>query len=127
MKKNLSDLQWAVMEVLWNHRQCTAAEVLEKVHYEKELARTTVTTVLERLADDGVVKVAANGSPKQYMAALSRDDARRSMVGELVQRAFEGNPAAMVNHLLGEAGASEEELQQVKALLERHRRGNNND
>lgn len=120
MKKRLSDLQWAVMEVLWDEGQCSAVEVMEKVHYDKELARTTVVTVLERLVDNGAVKVVPSRSPKIYSAALSRDEAQRSMVSEVLHRAFEGDTTALVNHLLGEAGVGEEELQKVKALLEKH-------
>ena len=127
MKKSLSDLQWAVMEVLWSMQRCTAVEVVGHMEYEKELARTTVTTVLERLVDAGVVTVVSAAAPKSYTAALSREEARRSMVGEVLRRAFEGDPAAMVNHLLDEAGASDEELEQVKALLKRHQEESNND
>lgn len=115
--KQLSDLQLAILQVLWDHEEATVAEVRDALEAERDLALTTVATVLTRLHGRGVVARRTEGRQFVYRAALGETDVRRSMVSALTERLFEGDPAALVNHLIQEGDIDARQLARLKRLL----------
>jgi predicted transcriptional regulator len=118
LKKHLSDLQLAVMRVLWERGEATVNEVFAVVGKARGLAFTTIATILTRLEKHGVIKHRTEGRQYVYRALASENEVRRSMVRDLVQSLFQGDAAALVTHLLSEADTGE--LDEVKALLQEH-------
>jgi len=122
----LSDLQLAIMRVVWERGEATVSEVHGVLHDERGLATTTVATLLTRLEKRGVLGHRRDGRQFVYQALVSEDAVRRSMVAELADRVFEGNVTELVSHLLDETDLSERDLERVKQLLEaksRERKG----
>jgi BlaI family transcriptional regulator, penicillinase repressor len=125
--KSLSDLQMAVMRVLWRQGQTTVAQVHEALRDERGLAMTTVATILSRLERQGLVAHSAAGRQFVYQALVSEDEVRRSMVAELIDRLFQGSSAALVSHLLQESEIGADDLAQVKALIQAHQQSEGQD
>jgi len=119
---DLSDLQLAVMRVLWARGEASAAEVQTALHGERDLAITTISTVLSRLERRGVVRHRNEGRLFVYRATVSEPDVKRSMLGSLVQSLFSGDPAAVVSQLLAAKDLSPGDLDRMRALIENRRR-----
>jgi len=120
----LSELQLAVMRVLWRKGKATVADVHEALEAERGLALTTVATVLTRLERAGLVSHRAAGRHYLYRPLVSEEDVRRSMVSVLADRLFEGDVAALVSHLVSAKDIRPGDLAQVKRLIEeRERKG----
>ena len=92
-KATLGDLQHAIMRVLWARGEATSTEVHAALRAERGLAPTTIATMLRKMEDKGVVAHRSEGRQFVYRAAVSEGEVRRSMVGEVVDRLFAGNPA----------------------------------
>ena len=90
MRHTLGDLQHAIMKVLWERGEATSAEVHAALRAERGLAFTTIATMLRKMEDKGVVAHRPDGRQFIYRPVVSEDQVRRSMVGELVARLFEG-------------------------------------
>lgn len=118
--KQLSDLQVMVMRPLWQQGELTVAQVHEAVQGERDLALTTVATILSRLEKQGVVTHRTDKRQYIYRATVSEQEVRRSMVGDLIRHLFSGDPAALVSHLLQQSEIGAEDLAHVKALIEAH-------
>lgn len=116
----LTELQLAVIRVLWDRGEATAADVTEALRPTRGLAQTTVATVLSRLEKRGIVSHDATGRQFVYRASITEPQARGSMVAELTDRLFGGDPAALVSHLLTARQFSREDLARVKAMLAKH-------
>ncbi|MEL6611079.1 MAG: BlaI/MecI/CopY family transcriptional regulator [Bacteroidota bacterium] len=112
----LSPLQLAVIEVLWDRREATVADVHAAL--DRDLALTTVGTILARLAKQGIVAHRKDGRALVYRAAVTRRAVRRSMTGSLLDSLFGGSPAALVSHLLREDELSAADLDQLRARLD---------
>jgi predicted transcriptional regulator len=69
------------------------------------------------MEDKGVVSHRSEGRQFVYRATVSEDEVRSSMVGELLDRLFAGDPAALVSHLVADHGMSEAELEELRVLL----------
>jgi predicted transcriptional regulator len=113
-RHTLGDLQHAIMAVLWERHEATAADVHEALREERGLAPTTIATMLRKMEDKGVVAHRAEGRQFVYSATVSEDQVRRSMVGELVERLFGGDPKALVAHLVSEHEIATGELSDLR-------------
>ena len=114
----LGELQHAIMTVLWDRGEATTSDVCEALREERGLAPTTIATMLRKMEDKGVVAHRVDGRQFVYRPAVSEDQVRRSMVGELVGRLFGGDPKALVAHLVSENEIDASELDELRLRLE---------
>ncbi len=121
-RPTLGDLQHAIMAVLWERDEATAADVHEALREERGLAPTTIATMLHKMEDKGVVTHRAEGRQFVYRPTVSEDQVRRSMVGELVERLFGGDPKALVAHLVSEHEIATGELSDLRRRVGRGRK-----
>ena len=115
----LASLQLAIMQVLWSRDEASVAEVREALSGDRDLAHTTVATMLVKMERKGVVEHRAEGRAYIYRPTIQPEQVKTSMVSDLVDRLFEGNLTAMVTHLLDEGDVSREELSRLKDLIAR--------
>ena len=113
----LTELQISLLRVLWDRGEATVAEICDALRSERPLAPTTVATLLSRLEKRGVVSHRTVARQYVYRATVSEQEVRRSMVGELTERLFDGDVTALVNHLLVSEAVGPDDLRKVRALL----------
>jgi len=115
----LSAAQLDVMRALWELGEASTSRVVERVAARRNLAYTTVATMLSRLEKRGVVSSRQEGRDKIYRPLVTEARVRNSMVSALVSRLFRGDPAALVSHLVRHEDIGEDELARVRELLSR--------
>jgi BlaI family penicillinase repressor len=113
----LTELQLAVMRVLWERGEATVAEVHQELQEERGLAPTTVATLLSRLERREVAARRTEGRQYVYWAKVSEAAVQRSMLREMSERLFGGDVTAMVSQLLGNARVDPEELARIRAMV----------
>ena len=114
----LTELQLAIVRLLWEREEATVVEIWEALHAERGLAQSTLATLLSRLERRGVVTHRAQSRQFVYRALITEQDARHSMVSELTERLFEGDVPALVSHLLTEQDMSPGDMKRIRAMLE---------
>jgi predicted transcriptional regulator len=115
---SLSELQLALMRVLWTRGQASTAEVAEALReQQRPLAHTTVATLLTRLEKRGLLASERDGRALVYRPAVSEPEVQRSMVSGLLSTLFGGQPAALLSHLVAEGELGDDDLAQMRALL----------
>ena len=114
---HLTDLQLAIVRLLWANVECTVVEVQEGLLPERSLAQTTVATLLTRLEKRGVVGHRTIGRQFVYNSLVTEPEVRKSMVGELTNSLFEGRATALISHLLVERELGADELGEVRRML----------
>jgi BlaI family penicillinase repressor len=115
----LSELQLDVMRVLWRG-EASVADVAAALVTSRGLAHTTIATVLTRLGKRGLVDARRDGRQLVYRALVDESQVRRSMVGDLIQNLFRGDPKALLAHLVNESDVAPGDLERVQALLAGH-------
>ena len=113
----LGDLQLRIMKVLWSRPEAAVAEVHEAVAGERNLAYTTVATMLRKMEERGLVKHRVEGRSFLYRAGIAEAAVSQSMASHLLERLFEGSLADMVSHLLSTREVSREELSKLERLI----------
>ena len=121
MDYSLTELQLEIMGVLWERGEATVVEVREALRPDRDLAHTTVSTLLSRLEKKGVVRHRTEGRQYVYEPAVEEERVRRSVVSEftdVADRLFDGDMADLVTHLLAESDVGAEDLARVRRMIE---------
>lgn len=113
----LGDLQLRIMQILWGQGDATVAEVHAALAQERELAYTTIATMLRKMEGRGLVKHRLDGRSFVYQAAVGEEAVSQGMADHLVDRLFEGSLSDMVHHLLTTREVSREELSKLERMI----------
>lgn len=84
--KFLGELEFAVMKIVWSHEPVSVSHVLTALNtQQRNLAYTSVMTVMSRLVEKGWLKTEKQGRAYIYRAVQSRQEAEATAVGEVVR------------------------------------------
>ncbi len=117
----LGELERAVMDHLWSTSEPqTVRQVHEALATHRELAYTTVMTVLQRLAKKHLVIQQRDDRAHRYLPVNKREELVASlMVDALAQAPESGGRAAALVHFVGQVNADEADaLREALAALE---------
>jgi len=105
----LGDLERAVMDHLWSTREPqTVRQVHEALSAQRDLAYTTIMTVLQRLAKKNLVVQHRDDRAHRYAPTHGRDELVAGlMVDALDQAADSGSREAALVHFVERVGAGE--------------------
>lgn len=76
---SLGELEQQIMDILWEHEQCSARDVLTKLERERKLAYTTVATILQRLQDKGLLNRKESIVGHIYSPKVSKEKYTKNM------------------------------------------------
>ncbi len=125
-KKSLDhfgDLQRAIMEIVWELGEATVRDVWERLRQKKEMVYTTVLTSMQRLERDGWLTHHAEGNKNIYVATKTRAQAGAGSVRKFLRQMFNGNAALLFQQLVEEDELSDQELRELKRLIEQREKG----
>ncbi len=125
LRKILGDLETDVMEAIWARGRATVTDVHERLGAaDRDLAYTTVMTVMSRLADKGLLERRKDGAAYVYTPVASKEEFTRRTVGTVLSELLDDFTAPAMSQfveLMGEQDeASIEAL--AKAIEEKRRR-----
>ncbi len=110
----LTPQELAIMKVVWTLETATVRDVYERLRARRDVAYTTVLTMMKILEQKGYVKKDRVERAFVYRAARPRQQVLGGMVREFVDRVFDGASRPMLLHLVKHTKLSDRER---KALL----------
>ena len=124
-KKVLGDLEAEVMKIVWKTDKVTVRDVYEKLCPEKNLAYTTIMTIMSRLAEKGLLQKEPQGNAYLYTPAISESDFAKQVVSEVLDGLLEEFSEPAISHMVDKLGAEDavklEKLEQI--IKERRSKG----
>jgi BlaI family transcriptional regulator, penicillinase repressor len=116
--KELTQRELEVMHVLWDGGQMTAAEVRDRLAAAgRELAYTTVATLIRILSEKGFLEQTNAERPFLYRPLRSYEDVSRTLVGDLVEKVFHGSREQLLVRLLEQRRLSAKERAVLESIL----------
>jgi BlaI family transcriptional regulator, penicillinase repressor len=114
-----TDAELTIIRVLWARGPSTVREVMEVLNGEraKDAAYTTVLKFMQIMHEKGLVKREESQRTHVYSASQPAAETQRQMVGDLMDRLFDGSAAALVQQALGAGKVSAAELSSIRKLL----------
>jgi len=102
------------MKVVWKLGSATVRDVYDELRAKREIAYTTVMTMMKILDQKGYLKASRGDRAFVYKPVRSRQEVVGGMVREFVDRVFDGASRPMLLHLVKHTKLSDKER---KALL----------
>ena len=102
---DLAPLELDCMNALWRLGEATVRDIHAALVPTRPRAYTTIMTILDRLAQKGVVERQKSGRAWRYKPNLSADQARTHAVTQLVEGFFQGSTEALASHLANRNGS----------------------
>lgn len=118
-RPGLSKGELEVARVLWELGTATVRQVHEAFPPERTIDFATVQTYLRRLEGKGYVQTRLEGRIHVYSPRVKPRTVIRQTVDDLVDRLFGGETLPLVQHLIEERGLSDQDLRQLRDLLDR--------
>ncbi len=115
--KNPTPAELEVLQILWEHGPCTVREVMNLLNPKRPRAYTSVMSLMDIMAEKGLLNQKPKGRAFIYSAKVSRDKTQSSMLSDLLNRAFDGSANALVAHLLQQTEPNSEELDEIHKTI----------
>lgn len=120
MKKSITPLGETEMEILnhiWDMEEATVKQILNKILKKRQVAYTTIMTVMKNLADKGLLTYRKEGVTYVYKAKQEPEAIRSNLVNNLVSKVFKNSPMQLVQTLVENDNLTENDLQEIKSLI----------
>ena len=114
----LTDAEARVMDVLWQKKTATVADVVAGLKKKRPVTYSTAQTMLRILEAKGYVAHDKVARAFIFRPLVDANQARRRALRHLVSRLFEGSPSLLVLNVLDDEDIDPAELQQMKRLIE---------
>jgi len=118
-----TEAELAILHVLWQRGPSTVRQVHETLSAVKKTGYTTVLKFMQIMHEKGLVSRDETPFAHVYQARLPREQAQRSLVADLLDRAFEGSMSGLVLQALSSRKATPEELTEIRRILKEYERG----
>jgi len=116
-EKPLTEVELEVMNAIWRLGECTIKEVQAELARERELAYTTVATVMKVLEQKHVIASRKKERVHDYRPLVAKADYEKLSLQHLANNLFDGSPGSMIMRLLGDERLAPEELKKIRASL----------
>lgn len=121
-----TDRELEALKVLWERGRATVRELADAMNAgtrtgEAELAYTTVLSLLQVMEQKGLVHHERDGKAYVYLPRVERQNIFRRLAGGFLERVFDGAVDEYLVHALEAKRLSDEELDQLEAMLAKAR------
>lgn len=106
-----------ILSILWNKGPSTVRAVNDEMSRNKQVGYTTTLKLMQIMTEKGMVERVMDGRTHIYHAKARQEDAQVRMLDRLLETAFGGSASKLVLQALGNHKTSEDELNEIKALI----------
>ena len=124
---NLSDMEWKVMELLWEKGTVTGREAVEYLEKTMGWSRSTTLTHLRRMEAKGAVGSQMDSGLKNFTALIPREEAVLAETEDFLSRVYKGSLSMMVSAFTQKQSLSRAEIDQLYEILEKMEGGGKDD
>lgn len=116
--KELTERELEVMHVFWDRGQSTASDIRDQMAAAgRDLAYTTVATLVRILAEKGFLEQCTTERPFQYRPVRDFDEVSRSIVSDMIDRLFHGSREQLLVRLFGKRRLTAKERDVLESIL----------
>ena len=123
---SLSDGEWKIMNVLWESGGNTITELTGLLQAETGWDKHIIITMLNRMERKEAVGHKQGGRAKIFYPVVSRGEVSMRETRGFLEKVYRGSLGMMVNAMVEDQALSDEEIQELYAILEQAGKRNQN-
>jgi len=116
-----TEAELELLQILWQKEPATVRDIYEALNEERPSGYTTVLKLLQIMTTKGLVVRDEANRAHVYRTAFTQDAMQSRLLKDLSNRLFAGSAAQLALHALSMGPASDDELAEIRAILERNR------
>jgi predicted transcriptional regulator len=113
-----TDAELEILRVLWERGPCTVGQVQRVLQAAKPTGYTTALKLMQIMADKGLLVRDERRRPHVYRPRVPAEETQRTLVRDLLDRAFAGAADQLVMRALGVKEVSAGERARIRELLD---------
>jgi len=117
-----TDAELEILTVLWSRGPSTVRDIHDITSKRKPTQYTTILKLLQIMSEKGLVRRDEKQRSHIYEAACSRESTQTQLAGDLLERAFQGSAALLMQGALSARRASKSDLAELRRLLDDYER-----
>jgi len=114
-----TDVELRILGVLWQCPDATARSIHNAVHAQQNKNYSTTVKMLSVMLGKGLVRRDDNVRPQTFAAAVTRRKTQKSLVSNLLEKAFDGSASTLAMQTLSSGKPTKEDLQKIRKLIEK--------
>ncbi len=118
-----TEAELELLRILWSKEPATVRDIYDTFNQERPCGYTTVLKLLQIMTSKGLVVRDEANRAHVYRATISQDAMQSKILKDLSMRLFSGSAAQLALHALAMEPASQIEIDEIRALIERRRSG----
>ncbi|MEZ4743838.1 MAG: BlaI/MecI/CopY family transcriptional regulator [Bdellovibrionota bacterium] len=117
-KKLLTETELELMQIIWNLGEATVKEVIQHLPNERQLAYTSVSTIIRILEKKEIVTSRkGNGNSYIYTPQIMKSEYEQASLGHLLKNVFSDTPSSLIRTLVDTMDLSKSDLVEIKKIL----------
>lgn len=113
-----TEVELQILRILWDDGPSIARHIHDSLQEFKQTTYSTTVKMLSVMMDKGLLRRDENASPLVYRPAVPQQRTQKRMLGDLIDKVYDGSAAALMMHALSSKKATAEELQEIRDLLD---------
>ena len=120
----LGRIELQIMNIVWNKGKATVHDVKDVLGKGRKPAYSTILTMMRKLEAKGYLEHDVSDRTYVYRSTISQQAVRYGVLGDIVDRLFEGSPSLLLNSLVEQNRISKTELRQIQKLINERAKNN---
>ena len=114
----LTKQELEIMKIVWNRKNATVRDVYEALREQRQIAYTTVMTMMKILEKKKFLKKTQLDRAFVYQPVRPKEQVIRTMVQDFVTRVFDGSAEPLLVHLVKDRHLSEKDIREITRLIQ---------
>jgi BlaI family penicillinase repressor len=116
-----------ILHLLWEFGPSSVRDINDNLNAKREVGYTTTLKLMQIMNDKGLVKRDTTAKSHIYIPIIEEKATKAGLLSDFVNTAFQGSSMGLVMQALGNSTSTQDELNELKALINQIENSNNHD
>lgn len=118
-----TNTECTILNAVWERGKTTVRTVFEDLQKSHDMGYTTVLKFMQIMTKKGLLVRDTSVRPQIYRAAEPKQKTQKTLMTDLLDRAFSGSPGTLALQALATRKSTPEELKEIRILLDKIEKG----
>lgn len=119
MKVKPTESELEIMQILWENGPLTVREVNDRLNLNRRVGYTTTLKIMQIMTDKKILTRDTEKRSHIYSPTLKPEEVQSTILDHILRTVFNGNRSSLILQALGNHSVSKEEMDEIRALIEK--------
>jgi BlaI family penicillinase repressor len=120
-----TDSELEILQLLWQHGPQPVRVINELINEKREVGYTTTLKIMQIMSEKGMLTRDTSSRTHIYQADKPQEETTNNLLSKIIRTAYNGSASKLIMQALGNHKASDDELKEIKSLIQEIENKNN--